>query len=182
MFLGEIVTGWVWTPPGDSSIAAALTVANYSEGILVIKYPVIPWLAISVLGWVFGRYLIRFAAGQSQVSGRNVLWGCGIASLIVFAVFRGMRVYGDMFLPDQTTPGSNGSTSANTRHRLPTIHWNSASCSSALLCSGRSNCASESAKTARFMSSDKPRCSSTSSIASHSKYPQRILASATSTV
>jgi len=98
MFLGEIVTGWFWTPPGNSSVPAALTVANYATDLLVIKYPVIPWLAISVLGWVFGRHLIRFAAGQSKVSGRNVLWVCGAASLIIFVVVRGMRGYGDMFL------------------------------------------------------------------------------------
>jgi uncharacterized membrane protein len=98
IFLGEIVTGWFWTPPGNSSVLAALTVANYSAGSLVIKYPVIPWLAISVLGWIFGRHLIRFAAGQSTISGRNVLWMCGAGSLLVFAVVRGMRGYGDMFL------------------------------------------------------------------------------------
>lgn len=98
MFLGEIVTGWFWAPPGNSSVLAALTVATYSGSTLVIKYPVIPWLAISILGWVFGRHLIRFAAGQSKLSGRNVLWACGAASLILFAVVRGMRGYGDMFL------------------------------------------------------------------------------------
>lgn len=98
IFLGEIVTGWFWITPGSSSVPAALTVATYATDTLVIKYPVIPWLAISVLGWVFGRHLIRFAAGHSKVSGRNVLWACGTASLIIFAVVRGMRGYGDMFL------------------------------------------------------------------------------------
>jgi len=98
MVLGEMVTGWFWTPPGNSSVLAALTVANYGGDTLVIKYPVIPWLAISILGWVFGRHLIRFAAGQSKVSGRNVLWICGAVSLIVFVVVRGIGGYGDMFL------------------------------------------------------------------------------------
>ena len=98
IFLGEIVTGWFWAPPGNSSVLAALTVANYSAGSLVIKYPVIPWLAISVLGWIFGRHLIRFAAGQSTISGRNVLWMCGAGSLLIFLIVRGMRGYGDMFL------------------------------------------------------------------------------------
>ena len=27
--LGELVTGWVWHPPGSSSVAAALTIATY---------------------------------------------------------------------------------------------------------------------------------------------------------
>jgi len=98
MVLGELVTGWFWTPPGNSSVAAALTLATYGGGLLVIKYPVIPWLAISVLGWVFGRHLIRFAAGLSNVSGRNVLWTCGVASLIMFAVVRGINGYGNMLL------------------------------------------------------------------------------------
>lgn len=98
MTLGELVTGWFWTTPGNSSIPVALTVANYGSDLLVIKYPVIPWLAISVLGWVFGRHLIRFAAGLSTVSGRNVLWICGIASLIAFVVTRGVNRYGNMFL------------------------------------------------------------------------------------
>jgi uncharacterized membrane protein len=98
MALGEIVTGWFWKTPGNSSVPAALTMANYASDLLVIKYPVIPWLAISVLGWVFGRHLVRFAAGLSTVSGRNVLWIGGIASLIVFAVIRGLNGYGNMFL------------------------------------------------------------------------------------
>jgi len=96
--LGELVTGWFWTPPGNSSVLAALTIANYGGDALVIKYPVMPWLAISILGWVFGRHLILFAAGRSKVSGRNVLWSCGVVSLVVFAVVRGIGGYGDMFL------------------------------------------------------------------------------------
>jgi uncharacterized membrane protein len=98
MALGEKVTSWFWTPPGNSSVLAAFTIANYGSDFLVIKYPVIPWLAISVLGWVLGRHLIRFAAGLSTVSGRSVLWICGIAGLIVFAVVRGVNGYGNMFL------------------------------------------------------------------------------------
>jgi len=96
--LGEVVTGWLWTPPGNSSVWAALMVANYSSPAMIIKYPLIPWLTISILGWVFGRHLIRFAAGQSKVSGRNVLWICGVLGLVIFAIFRGVGKYGDMFL------------------------------------------------------------------------------------
>jgi uncharacterized membrane protein len=99
MALGELVTARVWTPPGNASIPAALTVAEYSSNLLVIKYPVVPWLAISILGWVFGRHLIKFAAGLSTVSGRNVLWMCGVLCLVVFAVVRGLNGYGNMFLP-----------------------------------------------------------------------------------
>lgn len=37
-------------------------------------------------------------AGQSTVSGRNVLRVCGLISLLIFAVVRGIGRYGDMFL------------------------------------------------------------------------------------
>lgn len=96
---GEIVTGWVWSPPGSSSIPAALTIATYGAPDLVIKYPVIPWLSAMMLGWVFGRHLVRFASGRSKVSGKAVLWTAGVAGLIVFVAVRYFGVYGDMFLP-----------------------------------------------------------------------------------
>jgi uncharacterized membrane protein len=96
--LGEIVTDWFWTPPGNSSMLAAFMVANYSSPTTIFKYPILPWLAITILGWVFGRHLIRFAAGQSKVSGKNVLWICGAVGLLVFAVVRGINEYGNMFL------------------------------------------------------------------------------------
>jgi uncharacterized membrane protein len=96
--LGEIVTGWFWDPPGNASVLAAFTVANYGSPTMIIKYPVMPWLAIMILGWVFGRHLIRFAAGQSKVSGKKVLWVSGAAGLVIFAVVRTIGGYGDMFL------------------------------------------------------------------------------------
>jgi uncharacterized membrane protein len=98
IFLGEIPTGWVWQPPGNSSVWAAFTVATYGSDALSVKYPVFPWLAIMVLGWVFGRHLIRVGAGATRVSGKAVLWVSGMLSLVVFAVVRGNARYGDMWL------------------------------------------------------------------------------------
>ncbi len=71
---------------------------NTQPSAMIVKYPVIPWLAIMTLGWVFGHHLLRYAAGATDVSGRKVLWISGAAGLVVFAVFRGMAGYGDMFL------------------------------------------------------------------------------------
>ena len=98
IILGEFVVDAVWDPPGSSSITAALTVAYYREGNLTILYAFIPWLAIMMLGWVFGRHLIRHASGESRVSGKKVLWAAGIAALIVFFLVRWNAGYGDMFL------------------------------------------------------------------------------------
>ena len=96
---GEIVTGWLWHPPGNPSVLGAFLVAPYSTDGLSIKYALFPWLSVMVLGWVLGRHLIRFNAGLSTVSGRNVLWICGAASLGIFALVRGFNEYGNMFLP-----------------------------------------------------------------------------------
>jgi len=96
--LGEIVTSWLWSPPGNSTMASAFTMANYSSPTIIFKYPILPWLAITILGWVFGRHLIRFAAGQSKVSGKKVLWISGTAGLVIFLIVRGMNGYGNMFL------------------------------------------------------------------------------------
>jgi uncharacterized membrane protein len=96
--LGELVIGAVWSPPGSSSIPAALTIAYYRADDLVIHYAFVNWLAIMMLGWVFGRHLIRHAAGQSRVSGKKVLWVAGLAGLATFLAVRYNAGYGDMFL------------------------------------------------------------------------------------
>jgi uncharacterized membrane protein len=89
----------VWHPPDNPPIWAAFLVAPYATPALSIKYPLIPWLAAMVLGWIFGRHLIRYAGGVSRVSGRNVLWFCGVAALAIFVVVRGYNGYGNMGLP-----------------------------------------------------------------------------------
>jgi uncharacterized membrane protein len=95
---GEFPTSWVWHPPGSSSAFAAVLIATYSSPTLVIKYPVIPWLAIMMLGWAFGQHLSRFQTDKATVSPRRVLVVAGIVALAVFAAVRGMQGFGDMFL------------------------------------------------------------------------------------
>jgi uncharacterized membrane protein len=95
---GELLTGWCWNPPGSSSPLAALLMANYASDALLIKYPVLPWLAIMVLGWAMGRHASNYQAGKTRVSAQTVLWIAGVAALIVFVVVRGGQGYGDMFL------------------------------------------------------------------------------------
>ena len=65
---------------------------------MIIKYPLLPWLSMMVLGWVFGRYMIQFAAGTSRISPRAILLVGGLTALAIFAVVRGFQGYGDMFL------------------------------------------------------------------------------------
>jgi uncharacterized membrane protein len=95
---GEYVTDFFWTPPGSSSPLAALFVATYGSSAMVIKYPLIPWLAMMMLGWAFGRYMVEFDLGKSKVSPKTVLWIAGVISLVVFAYVRWRHGYGDMFM------------------------------------------------------------------------------------
>jgi uncharacterized membrane protein len=96
--LGELLTDLVWDPPGSSRPLAALMVANYASDTLVIKYPVLPWLAIMVLGWALGRHANRYQSRQTDISAQKVLWIAGIGALLLFVIVRALQGYGDMFL------------------------------------------------------------------------------------
>jgi uncharacterized membrane protein len=98
MVFGEFVTGWVWDPPGSSSPLAAFLIANYAEGNVLIHYPFIPWLAVMMLGWVFGRYATEFNVRRRGLSPKAIMVIGGVICLLVFAVVRYSAGYGDMFL------------------------------------------------------------------------------------
>jgi uncharacterized membrane protein len=100
MLFGEIVTAWVWQPPGSAHPLAAFLVANATLPGLAIKYPIVPWLAIMVLGWVFGRHMVRFDLGQTRVKPTTVLLIGGLCAIALFVALRlSPAGYGDMFLP-----------------------------------------------------------------------------------
>jgi len=96
--VGEWITALVWSPPGAASIPASLAVATSGGGAFSIKYPVVPWLAIMSLGWVFGRHMTRFANGSARRTPAQVMFVAGLAALAVFAAARGLNGYGNMFL------------------------------------------------------------------------------------
>jgi uncharacterized membrane protein len=73
-------------------------VATYGTASMVIKYPVVPWLAMMMFGWAFGRYLIRFGLGESRHPPAALLLAAGAGSLVAFAIVRYAAGYGDMFL------------------------------------------------------------------------------------
>jgi uncharacterized membrane protein len=95
---GELLTGLLWHPPGSASPLIALTIATDSGGPVVIKYAVVPWLAIMAMGWAFGQHISRAAAGQVRFSTMRVLAVGGLLLLAVFVVVRWNAGYGDMFL------------------------------------------------------------------------------------
>lgn len=92
--VGEALTGLVWHPPANASTLAALTLARAVSAEALIFYPVLPWLAMMVLGWVFGRHLL---ARGSQVAARTLALAGGLA-LGGFVLVRGLGGYGNMWL------------------------------------------------------------------------------------
>jgi uncharacterized membrane protein len=71
--------------------AALLVTGGFFEWILV-AYPLIPWLAIMMVGWAWGATL-----ATRPPRPRNLVLA-GLASLVVFAVVRGVNGYGNMRL------------------------------------------------------------------------------------
>lgn len=95
---GEALTSLVWRGHERVDLWAALTVAPRSDQHTSIIYPFIPWLAMMMLGWVFGSHLVR----RKQLglgAPVRLLVGSGLASLAVFVVIRKAGGYGNMFLP-----------------------------------------------------------------------------------
>ena len=58
----EIAAGeWVtralgWGPPATTPIVASFLLVAGRRGPFFIAYPTLPWLAIMLLGWAFGRW------------------------------------------------------------------------------------------------------------------------------
>jgi uncharacterized membrane protein len=66
---------------------------------LTVAYPVFPWLAVMMLGFVFGTRLIHIRdSGSARWSPEKVLLVSGGASLLVFGIIRGLNSYGNMML------------------------------------------------------------------------------------
>lgn len=96
---GEWITGLVWPPAEDAqSIIAALFIYTYASADMVIKYPLVPWLVMMVLGWVFGRYLLDYRNGDARLGPISVLLGAGISALLGFFLLRYANDYGNLWL------------------------------------------------------------------------------------
>jgi uncharacterized membrane protein len=59
-----------------------------------VLYPLLPWLAFMILGWVCGRYLLSTKITLPI----GLFVKAGLGSLIVFLVVRGINGYGNMAL------------------------------------------------------------------------------------
>jgi len=94
---GEFVTLSLWDPHGaPASLPLALLLAPLFSKSLLVIYPVLPWLWLMLLGWTFGRFLLRPEA--QRISAARLLSAAGAASLLLFAAVRGANGYGNVLL------------------------------------------------------------------------------------
>jgi uncharacterized membrane protein len=95
MLGGEALAGLaLFATGGVQTLPIALLLTGGRFGSVIVAYPLLPWLAIMMLGWALGRHLL--SAGRERTA---VLVGRGaLAALGLFVVVRGLNGYGNMLL------------------------------------------------------------------------------------
>jgi uncharacterized membrane protein len=84
-----------WGPPHATPLVASLLLVPGRRAGLIVGYPTLPWLAIMLLGWAFGRLLVRRPDPRDT---SRMLALSGLALLALFAAVRGRNAYGNMGL------------------------------------------------------------------------------------
>ena len=82
--------------PKQAPLWATLLFVGGSPGPLMVGYPTLHWLALMLLGWAFGNYLIARPPAPLELSRKLVV--AGLALFVGFVVVRGHNGYGNMSL------------------------------------------------------------------------------------
>lgn len=97
LFFGEGLAGLaVWAGDGQRPGlmgAFFITGGTVAKGVFVL-YPVLPWLAYMILGWICGKLML----GKDAFNPVQFFSISGAASLAVFFIARGFNKYGNMLL------------------------------------------------------------------------------------
>jgi uncharacterized membrane protein len=97
LFVGlEAVIGAVSAGGAAPAWPLALLLTGGFRTHVLIAYPTLPWLAILLLGWAWGRWLIAHPSGRSRLPRKLALAGLG--ALAVFGVIRALNGYGNLGL------------------------------------------------------------------------------------
>jgi uncharacterized membrane protein len=87
-----------FTPSGQAWVALwrlLLVGGAPFDGRLVCAYPLLPWLSIMMIGWVFGRWLLVPATSAARA---RTMALAGVGLLVLFALLRGADGYGNWSL------------------------------------------------------------------------------------
>ncbi len=92
----EALLVWLWNPNADTPLWLALTLAPVFGESSSVMYPLLPWLAMMMLGWVFGQRIIM--AQQGNWTTLRLLLSSGLLALVGFVLIRYIDGYGNMFM------------------------------------------------------------------------------------
>lgn len=94
---GEALVGiCVGKDPAGVPLPLQLLIVGGERPSLIIAYPAIHWLAMMLLGWVWGRMLIEQKPTTERIVRQLAAWGA--SALAVFAITRAINSYGNMLL------------------------------------------------------------------------------------
>ena len=92
---GEALTGLALIAAGGQpTLPVALLLSGGQFGRLIVAYPLLPWLAMMMLGWGAGRVLRVVEPARAE----RAFAAAGLAGLALFAAVRGGNGYGNMRL------------------------------------------------------------------------------------
>ena len=77
-----------------TTLLIGFILSGLQRGPLVVGYPTLPWLAIMMLGWAYGR---SYVVARPKVPER-FLFAAGVCTLALFVMVRGANRYGNMGL------------------------------------------------------------------------------------
>lgn len=66
---------------------------NSSGGVFYFYYPVIPWVGLMILGYLFGGFYVK---GYDQAKRKKALLWIGVSSIALFILLRAINIYGDL--------------------------------------------------------------------------------------
>jgi uncharacterized membrane protein len=67
------------------------TLPYYHQNVVIIAYPIVPWIGVMALGYCFGAIMMKGEAERNKW-----LYGIGLSSIVLFIILRGFNIYGDM--------------------------------------------------------------------------------------
>lgn len=92
----ELLLMALWQPGGEVPLWLALTFAPVFGETYTVLYPALPWLAIMMLGWVFGERLMSRQPGLWPLE--RLLMVSGLSALVLFVLIRSIDGYGNLFM------------------------------------------------------------------------------------
>ena len=92
----ELLLMALWQPGGEVPLWLALTFAPVFGETYTVLYPALPWLAIMMLGWVFGERLMTRQPNLWPLE--RLLMVSGLSALVLFVLIRSIDGYGNLFM------------------------------------------------------------------------------------